>query len=71
MKGTFNQGWWNCFETVAAGLLGMSDQYGQFLLQTLSDAGISRREAYAWLDKPVQRNPKVENIVRTYFLNLP
>ena len=69
MKGTFNQGWWNCFETFAGELL-KNDNGENFNLCTevLRGAGISGREARAWLDKPVERKPEVEEVVREYFL---
>ena len=68
MKGTFNQGWWNCFESFAAELLGTNGNAEDVCTSVLKGAGITRREAFAWLDKPVPRNPKVENVVRNYWL---
>ena len=38
--------------------------------RVLADAGITKREAEAWLNKPVERNRKVEQVVRGYWLNL-
>lgn len=68
-KGTFNQGWWNCFESFAAELLFVDTTNGETVCEHVLDAaGISKREAFAWLDKPVARNPKVEHIVREYWL---
>lgn len=69
-KGTFNQGWWNCFETFA-GILLKNDNGKNYNLCTeiLRGAGISEREARAWLDKPVERNHEVEEVVRQYWLN--
>ena len=70
-KGTFNQGWWNCFESFAAELLSVDSTNGETVCRRVLDAaGISAREAGAWLDKPVPRNAKVENIVRGYWLKL-
>lgn len=63
MKGTFNQGWWNCFESFAAELLYIQNNEN-IVINVLSGAGITKREAKAWLDKPVQRNAMVERIVR-------
>ena len=68
MKGTFNQGWWNCFETFAALLLDQNGNNDGLLREVLTGAGITRWEARAWLDKPVARNPKVEHVVRQYWL---
>lgn len=70
-KGTFNQGWWNCFESFAAELLSTEGQAEGVCRRVLDGAGITEREARAWLDKPVQRNAKVERIVREYWLSLP
>lgn len=67
MKGTFNQGWWNCFESFAAELLS-ENHHESLCRRVLEGAGITAKEASAWLDKPVARNPKVEHIVREYFL---
>lgn len=67
----FNQIWWNCFESFAAELLSTEDNAEGVCRRVLNDAGITAREARAWLDKPVQRNAKVERIVREYWLSLP
>lgn len=67
MKGTFNQGWWNCFESFAAELLSTQNAE-DICISVLTDAAITKKEASAWLDKPVQRNPKVEAVVRNYWL---
>lgn len=48
MKGSFNQGWWNCFETFAENLLFVSNNTKP-ITDTLSDAGITKREATGWL----------------------
>lgn len=63
-KGTFNQGWWNCFESFAASAESARDD--QICTDVLRGAGITRREAEAWLDKPVQHNIHAEHIVRDY-----
>lgn len=68
MKGTFNQGWWNCFESFAIELLSIDKTHENTCLRVLKEAGISKHEAAAWLDKPVQRDPKVESVVRTHWL---
>lgn len=70
-KGTFNQGWWNCFESFAAELLSTEGQAEGVCRRVLEGAGITEREALAWLNKPVQRNAKVERIVHEYWLSLP
>lgn len=70
-KGTFNQGWWNCFEHIAAELLDMSDQYETFLKRTLKAAGITKREAQSWLNRYDGTYRKVEQLVREYWLSLP
>ena len=63
-KGTFNQGWWNCFESFAA--YAENSQGEQICTDVLRGAGITKREAEAWLDKPVQRNARAERLVRDY-----
>ena len=68
MKGTFNQGWWNCFESFAAELLFQNEDADDICINVLRAAGITSREAQAWLDKPIERRPKVEAVVREYFL---
>lgn len=68
MKGTFNQGWWNCFESFAAELLSTDRTAENVCTRVLEGAGISHREAGAWLDKPVRHDPKVEEIVRNYWI---
>ena len=68
MKGTFNQGWWNCFESFAIKLSSINPNADIICTEILREAAITEREARAWLDKPVERNPAVEEIVRYYFL---
>ena len=45
MKGTFNQGWWNCFEHFAAELLSVDQYMGDLCISVLTGAGITKREA--------------------------
>jgi len=66
MKGTFNQGWWNCFESFASMLLDERPAAEGFCTEVLKGAGITAREAQAWLNKPVNRDPRTENVVRDY-----
>jgi hypothetical protein len=70
MKGTFNQGWWNCFESFAAEILSVDKYAGTACRHVLEDAGITKREAMAWLDKGEYRNPAVEEIVRNYYYSI-
>ena len=66
MKGTFNQGWWNCFESFALEIL-KTDKYGGTICRhVLEDAGITKREAMAWLNK-TDHNAEMEEIVRSYY----
>ncbi len=69
-KGTFNQGWWNCFESFAAELLSTEGQAEGVCRRVLDGAGITRREAQAWLDKNVPRDAKAERVVYEYWLSL-
>lgn len=70
MKGTFNQGWWNCFESFAAEIL-KTDRYGGSACRhVLEDAGITKREAMAWLNRAEYQNPAVEEIVRNYYYSI-
>lgn len=67
MKGTFNQGWWNCFESFAAELLVMSGTNGyDTCLTVLRGAGISAREAESWLNRYNGVHHEVEDVVRDY-----
>lgn len=68
MKGTFNQGWWNCFEHFAAELLSVDPNMDDLCIGVLNGAGITKREASYWLehsDCPYQR---VVDVVRRYWL---
>ena len=70
MKGTFNQGWWNCFESFASALLS-ADKYADcFCMGMLEDAGITKREASAFIKKEEYHDPKVIEVVRNYLLKL-
>lgn len=68
MRGTFNKGWWNCFEHFAAELLDLNPQMDDICVSVLTGAGITKREAGYWLehsDCPYQR---VVDVVRQYWL---
>lgn len=67
-KGTFNQGWWNCFESFAA--VSQNEQGLETCMTVLREAGISSREANAWLNKPGYRDPNAEDIVYEYLNSL-
>lgn len=69
MKGTFNQGWWNCFESFAAEILSVDKYAGTACRHVLEDAGITKREAMAWLNK-TDHNIEVEEIVRNYYYSI-
>ena len=65
MKGTFNQGWWNCFESFASVL--HYNTNGESLCRgILEGAGITKREAAAFLNKEEYHDPDVVEIVRNY-----
>lgn len=70
-KGTFNQGWWNCFESFAANLIFEKDCASRICKNVLQEAGITNREASHWLDSTQCSNPEIINIVRDYWLNCP
>lgn len=50
MKGTFNQGWWNCFESFATELSHTTNGYS-ICMSVLQGAGITKREATAFINK--------------------
>lgn len=69
MRGTFNQGWWNCFETFAAELLAV-DAYGEGIcVRVLDAAGITYRECEYRLRFGFYSS-KVKEIVRGYMLSI-
>lgn len=70
-KGTFNQGWWNCFESFAAELLSTEGQSEGVCRRVLDGAGITEREAQSWLNRYDGTYRKVEQLVREYWLSLP
>ena len=70
MKGTFNQGWWNCFESFTAEILGVDKYASAVSRRVLEGAGITKREAKAWLDKEGTRNPAVVEIVMAYYYSI-
>jgi len=67
-KGTFNQGWWNCFESFAAELLFQNNNEKQVILNVLSGAGITKKEASYWIDHYQGIHQNVLEIVRQYWL---
>lgn len=67
-KGTFNQGWWNCFESFTAELLSFNNNEEQIVLNVLIGAGISKREASYWIEHYEGNNMKVLDIVKKYWL---
>ena len=70
MKGTFNQGWWNCFESFTAELLSSSPAATDIATRVLDGAGITEREAASWLERTECTNLRVVEIVREYWLHL-
>lgn len=68
-KGTFNQGWWNCFEHFAAELLDSNPSADDIAYRVLQGAGITAREAGYWLDHTDCPYRGVVEVVRRYFLN--
>lgn len=69
MRGTFNQGWWNCFESFAAELLFQNQYAEDICTSVLTGAGITKREASSWLERSPCNNPKVVEVVRNYWLS--
>jgi len=65
MKGTFNQGWWNCFESFAAILHSNINGYS-LCMDILQGAGITKREALAFINKVGHHDPDVVEIVKDY-----
>ena len=70
MKGTFNQGWWNCFENFAAELLDVNSYAENVCTNVLTAAGISEHEALSWLGRYRGNNMKVYNIVHEYWMKI-
>ena len=69
-KGTFNQGWWNCFWSFAAELLS-SDKFADGIcISVLEGAGITRKEARYQLDNPQTGNDSVQEVIREYLARL-
>jgi len=67
-KGTFNQGWWNCFESFASELLSANRCASALCTSILNGAGITRREARSWLDRYQGQNVRVFEVVYEYWL---
>lgn len=67
-KGTFNRGWWNCFEHFAAELLDSNPGADDIAMRVLEGAGITVREAGYWLDHTDTPYVRVVEVVRRYFL---
>lgn len=67
-KGSFNAGWWNCFDSFTAELADFNGQYETTAYRVLSAAGISQREA-AWHLEHGDLSPATEKVVREYWLN--
>jgi len=68
MKGSFNKGWWNCFEHFAAELLNQNPNADDIAYRVLESAGITSREAGYWLDHSESPYTRVTQVVRRYFL---
>lgn len=66
MKGTFSQGWWSCFESVAAEL----EYQGGSCMNILKEAGITAREAKSWIDRRGKDNPQLSEIVGLYWYSV-
>lgn len=67
MKGTFNQGWWNCFEHFAADLLDLNPNMSDLCIDVLRGAGITEKEASYWLDHSDCPCQSVVDVVREYW----
>jgi len=70
MKGTFNKGWWNCFEHFAAELLDCNPNMEDLCIRVLQAAGITSREASYWLDHTDSPYLRVIEVVRQYWLTV-
>jgi len=70
MKGTFNQGWWNCFESFASELLDDNPYAGSICFNVLRDAGITKKEVAYHLEHSTFYDAKVENVIRQYWYSL-
>ena len=70
MKGTFNKGWWNCFEHFAAELLDCDPNMEDLCIRVLQAAGITSREAGYWLEHTDSPYMRVIQVVRQYWLTL-
>lgn len=68
-KGTFNQGWWNCFWSFAAELLSVDRFADRICIRVLEGAGITRKEAQYQLDNPQTENQAVQQVIREYWLH--
>lgn len=66
--GTFNQGWWNCFEHFAAELLSIDMYAEDVCTRVLDGAGITKREAKYWLTHSGSPYDRVVEVVRDYWL---
>lgn len=69
-KGTFNQGWWNCYENFASEFLDANPYAEGHCQSVLRGAGITRREAQSWLNRTRCNDPRVQETVRDYLNNL-
>ena len=67
-KGSFNAGWWNCFDSFTSELAGINGNYEATANNVLSAAGITQREA-AWHLEHGNLNPATEKVVREYWLH--
>ena len=66
-KGTFNQGWWNCFESFAAELLSV-DRYAEGIcIAVLNGAGITKKEVENWIENYQGTDMRVLEVVRNYW----
>lgn len=70
MKGTFNKGWWNCFEHFAAELLDCDPYMEDLCIRVLQAAGITNREAGYWLEHTDSPYMRVVQVVRQYWLTI-
>lgn len=67
-KGSFNAGWWNCFDSFTAELAHADSNYDTTAYSVMSAAGVSRKEA-AWHLEHGNLNPTTEKVVREYWLH--
>ena len=68
IKGTFMSGWWNCFYSFAAETLTRFVNAEDACMSVLDAAGITRSEAQWQLEHAAFSSPRIERVIREYWL---